>query len=172
MKSIFQDFQSLSESDLIWMQNKYLDEVFKKFSFYLINKYNDDLIDFTINKITKLYQKTDYKNIFILEYIEEKQGFRFNSNFFFLCFENALIIIEISEIKRFYVFLSQCKESKIFILSENNEIINQIFGTFKLNSCMKDEFGILVKLMFGIDYRHTSMIYIWFPLTILIITII
>ena len=79
MESFFQNFQTLLNDNQIQIENKCIDKVFKRFSFYHFSKNNHLSLKSKIDDITKIELKCDHQIIFISDYLEN------DSKYFIIC---------------------------------------------------------------------------------------
>ena len=122
MNEAYQEFLLSLSQNAIYVENKFLDKVFKNFIFHLFINENKDQTYFSrIKKITKNIQQCKYCDIYISEYLEKDKNYNLIYDFFIICFENTLIFLEQSKISMFIEFFSQNQKSTIHVKEENTK---------------------------------------------------
>ncbi|KAK8836320.1 hypothetical protein M9Y10_039655 [Tritrichomonas musculus] len=114
MLSIFNEFQSKLNKKSIKTQNTKFDEVIKKFFFDI---FIEDKKDFTY-----FLKKINISHTIIIDkYIENESAKKYGDNFYIVCFEYSLFIIQSKIFSDILLFLIKSKDSTIYCCSEQIE---------------------------------------------------
>lgn len=109
--NIFKDFQTKLNEKLIKTPNAKLDEELQKFSFDI---FMDDKKDFK-----HLLEKNNDSHIIIIDkYIDCESANNYDDDFYIICFEYSLIIIQSKIISYFLPFFNKNKDSTTYCYNE------------------------------------------------------
>lgn len=112
MLKISNEFQLLLNDRSIEIENNNLDNAVRRISIHVFTKDN-------ITQIPSFFQQISKSKIIICdEYVEEISECNFDFDFFLLCFDNRLLIIQQSEFQPLFGFFSQVQSSSLFLFSE------------------------------------------------------
>lgn len=120
MNAITNEFQSLVNSNSIYIRNTNLNDKFKEFLFYFIIEKKNDIFSYL------LQERIIHEIIVIDEYIESKSQCHIGEDFFIISFNTIFIIISKTEISQLFPFFCKNKNSIISCISETakNDIQN------------------------------------------------
>ena len=149
MLAISQEFFRNLRDKTIKTQNYYLDKVVQNFSFEIFTKDKND--------ISHLLQKTENTKFIIIDkYIEKDCKYEFGEDFYIVCFDYSLIMIQSTIISLFLQFLSQNENITIYCYSNQiKDDIEILFQNIKLNfSEDNDFFNQTPKFIKKISFKH------------------